>query len=324
MPQTRKNRKQGRSSSRRTVAGVAAASVNGAKPAIAPGLPALGGTNEPLQPQDLAITLFGAFAAGKHERLWSGGLVELLNDLGFSNGASRVALARLVNRGLLTRSKEGRLVYYSLSSRTERLLAEGDRRIFRLGWAVERWDGRWTMLWHAIPESRRVERARLGRRLRFLGFGSVQDGTWISPHNRERDVVELLAEIGVEEHCGVLIGRPAKQIQLDAMIERAWDLEELARRYETFVVTFDEYRSPAAQRELSDRDAFLVRTSVVHAFRRFPFLDPDLPDELMVRNVPRREAAAIFHAVYDGLEESGQRYFDSRAAQGAAVRRQKT
>lgn len=322
MPRTRNNR------TRVTAAGPGAsagpAAVNGAKGEIAPGLPALGGRNEPLQPQDLAITLFGAFAAGKHERLWSGGLVELLNDLGFSNGASRVALARLVNRGLLTRSKEGRLVYYSLSPRTERLLAEGDRRIFRLGWAVERWDGRWTMLWHAIPESRRVERARLGRRLRFLGFGSVQDGTWISPHNRERDVAELLREIGVEEHAGVLIGRPAKQMQLDAMIERAWDLEELARRYESFVETFDEYRSPAAQRKLSDKQAFLLRTSVVHAFRRFPFLDPDLPDELMVRNVPRREAAAIFHAVYDGLEESAQRYFDSRVAQAAAAERQKT
>ena len=301
----------------RPIASASASRANGAKADIAPGLPALGGTNEPLQPQDLAITLFGAFAAGKHERLWSGGLVELLNDLGFSTGASRVALARLVNRGLLTRSKQGRLVYYLLSARTERLLAEGDRRIFRLGWAVERWDGRWTMLWHAIPEGRRVERARLGRRLRFLGFGSVQDGTWISPHNRERDVVELLREIGVEEHAGVLIGRPAKKLQLHAMIERAWDLEELARRYETFVETFGEYRAPDGRRELSDREAFLLRTSVVHSFRRFPFLDPDLPDELMVRNVPRHEAAAIFHAVYDGLEESAQRYFDSLVVQGS-------
>lgn len=318
MPRTRKNRKQAGSDGR-AIALPAEVRATGEKGEIAPGLPALGGTNEPLQPQDLAITLFGAFAAGKHERLWSGGLVELLNDLGFSDGASRVALARLVNRGLLTRSKKGRLVYYSLSERTEHLLAEGDRRIFRLGWAVERWDGRWTMLWHAIPETRRVERARLGRRLRFLGFGSVQDGTWISPHNRERDVVELLREIGVEEHAGVLIGRPAKDIHLHAMIERAWDLEELANRYEMFVETFDEYRSPAKQKKLSDREAFLVRTSVVHAFRRFPFLDPDLPDQLMIRNVPRREAAAIFHAVYDGLEESAQRYFDSRVVHVAEV-----
>ena len=272
-------------------------------------------SDEPLQPQDLVITLFGAFAASKHERIWSGGLVELLNEMGFSEGASRIALGRLVNRGLLQRVKEGRLVYYTSSPRLDRLLVEGDRRIFRLGWAVEGWDGCWTMLWHAIPETRRVERARLARRLRFLGFGSVQDGTWVSPHNREEDVIKLLNENRVEEYAGVLIGRPAMQLDLRAMIARAWDLEGLASRYESFVETFSQYRSRRAQRLLSEREAFFVRTSVVHAFRRFPAVDPDLPEELMVRKVPRQEAATIFHEVYDGLEPPAQDYFDAHVLQ---------
>jgi len=275
-------------------------------------LPMPRSSSEPLQPQDLLITLFGAFVARKHQAVWSGGLVDLLNQMGFSDGGARIALARLVNRGLLKRQKRGRLVYYAVSPRLKRLLAEGDRRIFGLGMAVERWDGRWTMLWHAIPETRRVERARLGRRLRFLGFGSVQDGTWISPHNRERDVFELLGDLGVAKHAGVLIGRPAKELDLAAMIERAWDLEDLALRYESFVETYGTYCSKPIHDDLSDRDAFLVRTCIVHAFRRFPFVDPDLPDELMVRNVPRRDSAEIFHDVYDRLEEPAQRYFDAR------------
>src|SRR5690242_1019653 len=259
---------------RRAEAVAAAVLNNGDRPA-ATTLPMPRSPSEPLQPQDLLITLFGAFVARKHRAVWSGGLVDLLTQMGFSDGGSRIALARLVNRGLLKRQKAGRLVYYAVSPRLKRLLAEGDRRIFRLGMAVERWDGRWTMLWHAIPESRRVERARLGRRLRFLGFGSVQDGTWISPHNRERDVVELLGDLGVAKHAGVLIGRPAKELELAAMVQRAWNLEDLALRYESFVATYCAYRSG----HLSDRDAFLVRTCIVHAFRRFPFVDPDLPDE---------------------------------------------
>jgi phenylacetic acid degradation operon negative regulatory protein len=270
---------------------------------------------EPLQPQELVITLFGAFASHKHECVWSGGLVDLLNGMGFSDAASRVALTRLVNRGLLKRTKKGRLVYYTPAPRLDRLLAEGDRRIFRLGSTADGWDGHWTMLWHAIPETLRLERGRLARRLRFLGFGSVQDATWISPHNRERDVVELLEDMGVEEHACVLIGRPAKGLDLQAMINRAWDLEDLATRYESFVETFGKYRSAEARAELSDRDAFFVRTGVVHAFRRFPFLDPELPDELMVRQAPRREATAVFHAAYDRLESAAQRYFDSRVGQ---------
>lgn len=119
-------------------------------------------------------------------------MVELLQGFGFSTGAGRVAMLRLVRRGLLDRVREGRIVYYALTPRGDYLLAEGDRRIFSLGLEID-WDATWTVPWHSIPEERRVDRSRLGRRLRFLGFGSVQDGTWISPHNREQEVLELVA-----------------------------------------------------------------------------------------------------------------------------------
>jgi phenylacetic acid degradation operon negative regulatory protein len=262
-----------------------------------------------IQPQDLAVTLLGAYVRPRPRPVWSGGLVHLLGEFGFSTGAARVALARLVRRGLLARIKEGRLVYYTLTERSEHLLAEGDRRIFSLGIDIE-WDGTWTILWHSIPEDRRVERSRLGRRLRFLGFGSVQDGTWISPHDREREVLELVEELGVEDRVGAVLGRPARSLHIDELINRAWDLKELTRRYEAFVAEFGAYRGKRLTSELEDREAFLVRTRLVHAFRQFPFLDPDLPDELMPGHRVRREAAETFHQVYDELAPPAQGHFD--------------
>jgi phenylacetic acid degradation operon negative regulatory protein len=262
-----------------------------------------------IQPQDLAVTLLGAYVRPHPRPVWSGGMVHLLGEFGFSTGAARVALARLVRRGLLARIKEGRLVYYTLTERSEHLLAEGDRRIFSLGIDVE-WDGTWTILWHSIPEERRVERSRLGRRLRFLGFGSVQDGTWISPHDREQEILELVEELRVEERVGAVLGRPARSLQINELINRAWDLGELTRRYEEFVAAFEPYRGKRLMSQLDDREAFLVRTRLVHAFRQFPFLDPDLPDELMPRHRVRREAAETFHEVYDDLADPAQQHFD--------------
>ena len=96
----------------------------------------------------------------------------LLDELGFSHGAARVALTRLVRRGLIARERSGRLVHYRVTPRCDRLLAEGDGRIFTLG-AVRAGRDCWTIVWHQIPEDRRLERSRLARRLRFLGFGSV-------------------------------------------------------------------------------------------------------------------------------------------------------
>jgi phenylacetic acid degradation operon negative regulatory protein len=271
----------------------------------------LGGadTGNAIQPQDLAVTLLGAYVRPHPRPVWSGGMVHLLGEFGFSTGAARVALARLVRRGLLARIKEGRLVYYTLTERSEHLLAEGDRRIFSLGIDVQ-WDGTWTILWHSIPEERRVERSRLGRRLRFLGFGSVQDGTWISPHDRGQEILELVEELRVEERVGAVLGRPARSLQINELINRAWDLGELTRRYEEFVAAFAPYRGKRLMSQLDDREAFLVRTRLVHAFRQFPFLDPDLPDELMPRHRVRREAAETFHEVYDDLADPAQQHFD--------------
>jgi phenylacetic acid degradation operon negative regulatory protein len=99
----------------------------------------------------------------------------------------------LVNRELLVRERAGRHISYRLTDRARRLLQEGDERIFSLGRSAHEAE-LWTVLWHAIPEERRLERTPLTRRLRFLGFGSLQDGTWISPHNREREVLAILDE----------------------------------------------------------------------------------------------------------------------------------
>ena len=65
-------------------------------------------SSEPLQPQDLVITLLGTYVRPYGDTVWSGGLVALLGELGFSHGAARVALTRLVRRGLIARRRSGR------------------------------------------------------------------------------------------------------------------------------------------------------------------------------------------------------------------------
>jgi phenylacetic acid degradation operon negative regulatory protein len=263
------------------------------------------------RPQDLVVTLLGAYVHPHERTVWSGGLVALLGEFGFSVGAARVALARLVRRDLLARVRDGRLVHYTLTPRSAALLEEGDRRIFSLGREPHRAD-LWTVLWHTIPEERRLERGRLARRLRFLGFGPVQDGTWLSPHDREREVGELLAELGVSEHAGLLLGRPAASLDFRGFAARAWDLEALSSRYHDFVAAF----GPYAGTELPDWQAFRVRTELVHRFRHFPFMDPELPDDLMPAPGHRAEAVAIFHDLYAALAPAAQRYFDHTTTKG--------
>jgi len=286
----------------------------GGLPAAA-SLPAPGGlpASEHLQPQELLITMLGTYVRPFADRVWSGGLVVLLGELGFSTGAARVALNRLVRRDLIERLREGRLVHYRLTARADRLLAEGDGRIFSLGHPCDD-EGTWTVLWHTIPEDRRLERGRLARRLRFLGFGSVQDSLWVSPHDHSVEVAALIAELSVSDFATMLTAHPNVVVGLPALVSRAWDLSGLVDRYDTFAAEFSPLRRRRTLAALSDRDAFLTRTRLVHQFRGFPVLDPELPERLAPVSGPRRRAAETFHELYEGLAAASQRHFDAVTA----------
>jgi phenylacetic acid degradation operon negative regulatory protein len=261
------------------------------------------------------VTLLGTYARQTRRPVWSGGLVVLLGEFGFSQGAARVALTRLVRRGLLVRWHRGRLVHYRMTDRCERLLAEGDGRIFTLGEPRDAAPDRWTLLWHQIPEDRRLERSRLARRLRFLGFGSVQDSVWVSPHNHVDEVSGLLAELGVASFATVFLASLGSEDGVHALVERAWDLGGLASRYDAFDAEFSPYRARGVK--LSDQEAFRVRTRLVHLFRQFPFVDPELPDIGVASGSrasgdvahARARAVRTFHVLYKRLAPASERHF---------------
>ena len=182
------------------------------------------------------------------------------------------------------------------------------------------------MLWHQIPEDRRLERSRLARRLRFLGFGSVQDSVWVSPHDQAVEVARLIEELDVSDCTtvfGALVGaargvaatgsgvRARGAAGLAALVARAWDLSGLVERYEAFDAEFSPYSRPAARARLQDSEAFLVRMRMVHLFRGFPTLDPKLPEELAPLSRPRMQAVNTFHSLFDSLAEPSQRHFDA-------------
>jgi phenylacetic acid degradation operon negative regulatory protein len=262
-----------------------------------------------LQPQDLAITILGAHLRRPGERVWSGGMVDLLGEFGFSTEAARAALSRLVGRGLLERQREGRLVHYVLSAQAHELLANADRRIFSFGRGAPAAEA-WTVLWHAIPEDRRVERAQLAQRLRFLGFGSIQDATWIAASDREQEVRSLLRSLGVEHFATLFVGRMARDTGEALLLSGAWNVAELGDVYGDFIDDYGSFAADERRRDdLSDRDAFVVRTRLTHTFRGFPLLDPELPEAIVPLAGARGRAVAAFDAVYDGLADPAAAHF---------------
>ncbi len=258
-----------------------------------------------LQPQDLVLTIFGSYVRGG-ELVWSGGMVEILAGLGFSTGSARAALARLVNRDLLARTREGRRAFYSATRRAEALFAQGDRRIFSFG-RTDSGEQLWTVVWHAIPEAQRVARSRFASQLRFLGFGSVQDATWVAARDREHEVVLLLRELALERYVSVMVGQMSAVVPPVALVAEAWRLDGAEDRYRAFLAEFGAPR--VAARRGSAAEAFRTRTLLIHRFREFPFIDPELPEQLDPLREIRGAVVARFDELYRDLELPASRYF---------------
>jgi phenylacetic acid degradation operon negative regulatory protein len=104
-----------------------------------------------------------------------------------------------------------------------------------------------------------------------------------------------------------------------AVAAAAWDLEQVRAQYEAFVEDF------AAIRPSSAQAFFRMQTLLVHAWRKFPFVDPDLPGELLPAGWPRRRAHDLFAGRHERWRGGAQSYFESletgrspaRAAQAA-------
>ena len=281
-------------------------------PAPAPAIEADG-----VRAQDLVLTIFGAHVRSG-ELVWSGGVVQTLESVGLTVISARAALARLVNRQLLARRRDGRRVFYSTTPHADALLSQIDRRLFSFG-RTQPSVQPWTVLWHAIPESERVARSRFASQLRFLGFGSVQDATWIAARDREQEVLTLLRQLGIERYASVMVGEMSAPQGIAALVAEAWNLEETRERYRQFLADFTVLRGARARERLSDAGAFRSRTLLLHRFRGFPFVDPELPPPVDTVAALRTEVVDCFDEVHAALEPAASRYFwgVARPAAGA-------
>jgi phenylacetic acid degradation operon negative regulatory protein len=69
------------------------------------------------------------------------------------------------------------------------------------------------------------------------------------------------------------------------------------------------------RRELEPRDCFLVRTLLIHEYRRLHLRDPLLPAQLLRVNWPGVQAAVLCRAIYARVFAPSESYLSGVAAQ---------
>ena len=94
------------------------------------------------------------------------------------------------------------------------------------------------------------------------------------------------------------------------MTSRCWDLAQLNRDYSEFVKTYRPKLVTIRSGELSPLRSLLLRTELIHDYRKFPFRDPDLPTELLPKAWRGTEARELFRTEHDLLAPAADLFID--------------
>lgn len=226
-------------------------------------------------------------------------VIAILGATGISAPATRTAVSRMSEQGWLEPDSVDGVRGYRATDPAKTRLTEAAKRIYRR--AEPAWDGRWhlTHLEHHSVRTR-SDRDRLTAQLGYLGLGRLDTRTWIAP----RPIPELPE---VLRRCGAAsagqftadLGAGDSAADLAASV---WDLSAIGAAYRSFLTRYAGVLADRKQPEAGDAvQAYRARSALVHDWRKFLFLDPDLPAQVLPDSWPGHAARSAFLRAADAM-----------------------
>lgn len=252
----------------------------------------------------LVFDLYGQYYRNHHNgavRLQA--LTSAMQIFGVEPATVRATMTRLRKDGWFTSTRDGREVHYAPSERSWRLLDQGRTRIYHR--ETGHWQRQWTQAVVApAPDTRADSLRRVETALSWCGFGRYGSAVWFSPHDRREWVREMLE--GTDALALRFLRSASESLPDDrAIAERCWDLDSLSHAYQEFTGTFQQLL-PAYRRGVQGAQAVIERMRLIQTYRRYPFRDPDLPEELLPAGWRGGVAHELFLACEQALREPAE------------------
>lgn len=256
------------------------------------------------RPTTYIIDIYGlSVRYGHGSWLATSTIIALMADLGVDAQAVRSALSRMKRKRVLTSHVVGRRRGHALTDATLEILQEGDSRIFQARAPSDLEDG-WVLVVFSIPEDDRGKRHLLRSRLEGLGFGNQAPGVWIAPARLADDVRRLVTRLELAPYVSLFESRYLGFASARDLVRRAWDLEQLTGMHDRYIADYAPVAAKWANRPrpVDGTEAFADLVTALHEWRRFPYLDPGLPPELLLDPWSGHRAADVFFTILELLE----------------------
>jgi phenylacetic acid degradation operon negative regulatory protein len=264
----------------------------------------------------LIISVFGDAVLPRGGRIWLGSLIGLLEPLQLSDRLIRTSIFRLVKDEWMYSEAIGRRADYMLTPAGQRRFEETARHIYASNAPL--WDRRWRLIL-AVGELDAKQRERLRRAFFWQGFGVIGSDCFVHPSTDLATALDALTTEGLGDALKNLMPLLAANAGSDLsasdadMVKRAWDLDQLGTSYSDFALRYSPFLDKLRQggsNKMDDESAFLLRTLLIHDYRRLLLRDPELPDVLLPPNWPGQKARLLCKELYRRLLAPSERHIE--------------
>lgn len=247
--------------------------------------------------------LFGALGANA---VTGPVLVRMLDGLGVRESAARNLLVRMCDMGFLDVERHGRVAVYRINS-------ESRPRYHQVEGTEEdpAWGGSFHTVVYDIPERFRRLRDRLHHTAHQAGYGQLRPGVLITVGDRWSRLRLAPTDFpaGTWCHRGRLVPRDLTEAR--TMTARAFDLPDLADRYETALAACERAPRPAEP----SWEALVAWRALYSDFFTAQIADPNLPESLLPAGWPAGRFRAAQLAVNERIGNVVQPFLRDRAAE---------
>lgn len=265
---------------------------------------------DPPRAKSVAMTVFGDSIAPHGGAVWLGSLIDLLTPFGINDRLVRTSVFRLAEDGWLEARREGRRSLYSLTPAGLRRFEQAYRRIYAR--ADLQWAGDWTMLFSPPGMIDATERGSLRKDLFWEGFRMIAPGIFCRPGGNAEVLEEILHRTGLAGKLFVCEASDMPRVSsrpLRELVGHAWELDSVMAGYQHFIAQFGSLaKLLEARRAIEPEQAFVIRTLLIHAFRRAQLHDPQLPQELLPAGWPGAAAYDLCRRLYQLTYADAEQY----------------
>jgi phenylacetic acid degradation operon negative regulatory protein len=256
--------------------------------------------------KSLVFTVFGDSITPHGGAVWLGQLVDLLAPFGVTERLVRSSVFRLVQDGWLEAHRHGRRSLYTFTPTGRLRFERAHQKVYSPPQLS--WNGTWTLV--IASRLANQERSQIRHELEWEGYRSLSQGTYIRPGGDPVALREILDRLHLQSKVTVCNARDTPEFNtqsLAANVGSLWDLTAVSSAYQKFIVQF----KPVAELADSSSDwaseaAFMVRTLLIHAFRRVLLHDPLLPRDLLPTPWPGEQAYGLCRTIYRRIYQAAE------------------